>query len=129
MKNMQQVKRIGNTHDTQAITVLVFIIENELAAHQNRRGEWARATICGILSTPKMWSGLAFIVRKKQYFYTKIMIIEKGRPRSMTQNIMRRCQGMQEEKARQERVPKSMIFLLSLQPFTKPNLYQIGTGQ
>ena len=71
MKNMQQVERIGNTHDTRAITVLVFIIENELAAHQNRRGEWARATICGILSTPKMWSGLAFIVRKKQYFDTK----------------------------------------------------------
>ena len=31
----------------------------------------------------------------------------------MAQNIMGRYQGMQKEKARQERVPKSMIVLLS----------------
>ena len=31
----------------------------------------------------------------------------------MTQNMMGRCQGMQKEKARQERVSKSMIVLLS----------------
>ena len=31
----------------------------------------------------------------------------------MTQNMMGRCQGMQKEKARQEREPKSMIVLLS----------------
>lgn len=31
----------------------------------------------------------------------------------MTQNIMRRCRGMQKDTARLERVPKSMIVLLS----------------
>ena len=41
------------------------------------------------------------------------MIKEKGRPRSETQNIMGRCQGMQKEKTRQKQVPKSMIVLLS----------------